>query len=105
MPADEPTRFRLHRRLSELLDPELADAMMESMPPMPWNELATKDDLRDLEQRIDERFDVQTKEITAGMVALEGRLAMKWMESTRVLLLAMFTLFLGTAGLFVGLAF
>ena len=104
MPADEPTRFRLHRRLSELLDPELADAMMESMPPMPWTEFATKDDLRDLEQRIDERFDVQTKEIKAEMVALEGRLAMKWMESTRILVLAMFALFLGTAGLVVGLA-
>ncbi len=104
MPADEPTRFRLHRRLSELLDPELADAMMESMPPTPWTELATKNDLADLEQRIDSRFDVLTKEIKAEMVALEGRLAMKWMESTRILVLAMFTLFLGTAGLAVGLA-
>lgn len=31
---------------------------MESMPPVPWTELATKSDLRDLETRIDERFDL-----------------------------------------------
>ena len=32
------------------------------------------------------------------------RFRLQWMESTRMLVLAMFTLFLGTAGLVVGLA-
>ena len=53
MPADEPVRLRLHRRLTELLDPDLADAMMESMPPMRWDQLATKDDIDRLDARGD----------------------------------------------------
>ena len=53
MPADEPVRLRLHRRLTELLDPDLADAMMESMPPMRWDHLATKDDIDRLDARGD----------------------------------------------------
>ena len=111
MPADEPTRFRLHQRLAELLDPEMADAMMESMPPMPWHELATRDDL---DQRFDQiaemltlqsqRMEADVATIRAELVAVEGRLSLRWMETTRLIVLAIFTLFLGTVGLIVGLA-
>ena len=30
---------------------------MDSLPPMDWHELATKDDLADLEERLDTRFE------------------------------------------------
>lgn len=30
------------------MDEELVDAIMESMPPIPWTDLATKDDIADL---------------------------------------------------------
>ncbi len=116
MPTDEPTRFRLHRRLSELLEPDLADAMMESMPPLPWDQLATKADITALEPRfdaidrrfaevdrrfaaVDERFDLLTAHIDGRLESLEGRLSLRWMETTRMIVLALLVLFVGFAGL------
>lgn len=96
-------------RLTELLEPDLADAMMESMPPMPWDELATKADIAALDPRfetidrrfeaIDQQFDLQTAHFDAKLDALEGRLALRWMETTRIIVLAMMILFGGVAGL------
>jgi hypothetical protein len=60
MPADEKTRLRIRQHLIELMDEQAADAMMESMPPIPWTDLATKDDIAQLTARmdgIDARFD------------------------------------------------
>ncbi len=60
MPADETTRHRLRQRFTELMDEDLADAIMESMPPVPWTDLATKDDIARLDGRfdnVDERLD------------------------------------------------
>jgi hypothetical protein len=60
MPADEKTRLRIRQRLIELMDEQAADAMMESMPPIPWTDLATKDDIAQLTARmggIDTRLD------------------------------------------------
>ncbi len=48
MPTDENTRLRIRQYLIELMDEDAADAMMEPMPPIPWTELATKDDISDL---------------------------------------------------------
>jgi methyl-accepting chemotaxis protein len=53
MPADESTRLRIRQYLIELMDEQAADAMMESMPPIPWTELATKADLAQLDRRFD----------------------------------------------------
>jgi hypothetical protein len=53
MPADENTRLRIRQFLIELMDEEAADAMMETMAPIPWTQLATKDDIA----RLDRRFD------------------------------------------------
>jgi hypothetical protein len=38
------------------------------------------------------------------LVALEGRLSMRWMETTRIIVFALITLFLGIAGISIGLA-
>ena len=57
MPADERTRLQIRQHFIELMNEELADAIMESMPPIPWSEIATKRDLAALETRIDARFE------------------------------------------------
>lgn len=144
MPADEPVRLRLHRRLTELLDSQLADAMMESMPPMRWDQLATKEDVARLEarserlekaladhgERIEGRIDAQshchTDDFTrleasieaqshrlemsietqgqrnAGELALlEGRLSVRYVETTRMIVFAMMTLFVGVVAVMV----
>lgn len=141
MPADEPVRLRLHRRLTELLDPDLADAMMESMPPMRWDQLATKDDIdrldamiqaqgtrletatqaqeerletaiRDQGQRLEtivhdqsERLlgliDGQGHRQAGEMALLEGRLSVRYVETTRMIVFAMMTLFVGVVAVMV----
>jgi hypothetical protein len=123
MSVDEPVRLRLHRRLSELLAAELADAMMESMPPMRWDQLATKDDIERLDARADrlegliaaqgermenrfdvlgerfdalgERLDAQIHSFSGDMALLEGRLSVRYAETTRMIVFAMMTLFVG----------
>jgi hypothetical protein len=44
--VDERTRLRIRQWfLQQMDDEEMADAIMESMPPVDWSELATKHDL------------------------------------------------------------
>ena len=77
MPVDENTRLRLRQYLIELMDEEAADAMMESMPPIPWTELATKDDITRLDGRLEsldrrvEQTSSDLQELTR-VVALQG---------------------------------
>ena len=53
MPTNENVRLRIRQYLIELMDEEAADAMMESMPPTAWSELATKADIDRLDGRVD----------------------------------------------------
>ena len=56
MAIDEPTRYRLHQRLDEVLGRDEAAALMACLPPLGWGDVATKADLRSglelTEQRI-----------------------------------------------------
>jgi DNA repair ATPase RecN len=52
VPVDENTRLRIRQYLIELMDEDAADAIMESMPPIPWTELATKEDIARLDGRL-----------------------------------------------------
>jgi hypothetical protein len=56
MNASASDRHRLHVHLEQLLGPEDAATLMQDLPPTEWSELATKADLRELEQRFDRRF-------------------------------------------------
>lgn len=126
MSTDETTRFQIREHLVELMDETLADAIMESMPPIPWTDLATKADVARLDGRldgvdgrldgidgrldgientlllhdhnfehIDKRFDLQSTELRAGLEGLEGRLAMRFMEATRLIVFAVLLLMTG----------
>ncbi len=57
MTVDDRTRLNLHRKLDELLGPDDADTLMAHLPPVTWNEVATKDDLRTLEAVLTARID------------------------------------------------
>lgn len=50
-------RDELIRRLAEVLGDEHASRLMEHLPPVPWDELATKADLQSLEERLTGRID------------------------------------------------
>jgi hypothetical protein len=74
----EETRHHLYRRLEEALGPEEASTLMEHLPPVGWADVATKHDLAQLEQRMDQRFELWelrfAERLTRGLGALELRL-------------------------------
>ena len=67
MPVDDRTRLNLHRKLDAVLGPEEADTLMAHLPPVTWNEVATKDDLRTVET-------VLRSEMHAGFAELRGEM-------------------------------
>lgn len=52
MLVDETRRLALLSRLSEVLGEEEARTLIDSLPPVRWQELATKDDVKASEDRI-----------------------------------------------------
>ena len=58
MPVDDRTRLNLHRKLEAALGREEADTLMAHLPPVTWNEVATKDDLDTLRATL--RSDMRT---------------------------------------------
>lgn len=51
--ATERQRDDLREWLSQTLPPELAEVIMESLPPFRWDQLATKDDVREIRTDLD----------------------------------------------------
>ena len=71
MSISEAQRFAMHTELRKVLGEEVADTMMEYMPPVGWSDVARKSDIDRLEQRFDnndQRFDQVDKRF-AGLVA------------------------------------
>lgn len=61
-------RHRIHNRFEELFGPDDAGIVMEYLSPRPWDQIATKDDLKDLrdemremERRIVDHIDVRVE--------------------------------------------
>ncbi len=67
MSIDEGRRHALHERLAEVLEPEHATTLMELLPPVGWADVATKQDLAQLEERMDLRFEVQEHKFDARL--------------------------------------
>lgn len=77
MPASDPMgedrRLALLNRLIETLGEEEARTLMESLPPVLWNHLATKDDLLACEGRLRSEFNGEFARVHARMDGLEGK--------------------------------
>ena len=73
MAMDAQTRHALHLRLDELVGADLA-AMMSAYPPFDWSEVATKSDLRSMEDRLmgamHRELNAQTKALVFSMAGL-----------------------------------
>jgi hypothetical protein len=76
---DERARHELYRAFEELLGSERADSLMTLLPPVGWADVATKDDLRRLEARLelhmDARFDGQDARFDQLDANVEARFA------------------------------
>jgi len=46
MTVDDRTRLNLHRKLDEVLGADEADTLMAHLPPVTWQDVATKQDIR-----------------------------------------------------------
>ncbi|MCQ3809328.1 MAG: hypothetical protein KTV68_02095 [Acidimicrobiia bacterium] len=71
-PIGEERRFALIERLTELLGKEEARTLMESLPPVLWTHLATKDDLRALEERLRADFNGQFAVLNGKFIELRA---------------------------------
>lgn len=83
--VDEPARHDLYRALQELLGDKRADTLMSMLPGAGWADVATRqgvrDDLRQLEGRVDDRFikleaviDVRFARVDARVASVEAQL-------------------------------
>ena len=82
--VDEAARHALYRSLEAAIGAEATGTMMTLLPPVGWAEVATKDDLRQLEARLDGRF-------AALEARLEGRMEQRMAELETRLTAAMRT--------------
>lgn len=91
MPASEPIgeerRVALMNRLIDALGEEEARTLMESLPPVSWHDLATKDDIDALEQRLR----AENKEF-------RGEIALQLANQTRTIVFTMLGLAMPTWG-------
>ncbi len=59
MGVDETARRRLHSSMARVHGEGEADTLMEHLPPGGWTTVATKDDLRQLEERLETRLEAK----------------------------------------------
>lgn len=74
MTVDDRTRLNLHRKLEAVLGPEEADTLMAHLPPVTWQDVATKDDLHvlgaDLRTEISQAMERQIRWMVTFNTAL-----------------------------------
>ena len=78
MTVDDRTRLNLHRKLDAVLGPEEADTLMAHLPPVTWNEVATKSDVRQEIAVLRSEMHVGFADLRTEMVNGTNRL-IKWM--------------------------
>ena len=66
MSVSEAQRFEMHTVLRKVMGEEVADTMMEYMPPFGWADVARKSDI----DRLDSRFDQVDKRFATVVGAL-----------------------------------
>ena len=75
MAPSKAQRLQLYEELVKEFGDEPAMTLMESLPPVDWHELATKDDLAALEERVNARFEVVDARIDTGLAGVRGEVA------------------------------
>jgi hypothetical protein len=72
---DERARHELYRGLEELLGSARADTLMNLVPGAGWADVATKHDVRQLEERIEARMDARFARVDARFSGVDAQLA------------------------------
>jgi hypothetical protein len=72
---DERACHELYRGLEELLGTARADTLMSMLPGIGWADVATKNDLRQLEERVEARIDARFARVDARFTGVDAQLA------------------------------
>ena len=75
MLASEDKRLALRNRLIETLGEEEARTLMDSLPPIPWERIALKDDIVASEERIRTEMNGKFAEINGRFTEMDGKFA------------------------------
>ena len=85
MVATQSQRAALYTSLMDTMGEEAADTLMDQLPPSGWDQMATKDDLAGVEQRLQASLAVLAAETNAKFAESHTKLV----ESHAALLVAM----------------
>jgi hypothetical protein len=88
--VSEQRRRLLHGQVAEALGVEVADMLLDQLPPLDWSDLATKADLGLLRGEM--------SELRGEMVALRGSLELRMASQTRTIVFATVAIWLATMG-------
>lgn len=78
MPVDDRTRLNLHRKLEAALGREEADTLMAHLPPVTWNEVATKADVDTAVDRLGMELRSEMQQLRTEFVEATNR-QIKWL--------------------------
>ena len=70
MPVTEKQRFEMHSNLKVKLGDDVADTLMEYLPPVGWADIARKSDVDRLERRFNFAMGIIAT-VGVGMIALQ----------------------------------
>ena len=75
MSTNDKARLELHRRLDSVLGAEEASTLMSHLPPVTWDQVAKKDDLRALEANLRAEISVSASGLRTEMADLRTEMA------------------------------
>lgn len=86
MAVDDRTRLNLHRKLEAVLGPDDADTLMAHLPPVTWQDIATKDDLRILSSDLRSEISAAMERQIRWTLTFNTALAIITLTAARLLL-------------------
>ena len=105
--SSEAARHQLYSKLEHVLGGTEASTLMGYLPPLGWGDVATKDDIRRAEARLEGGFDVHFAQIDVRFSQIETKIAevsSAVRNQNRNLFVSMLTLQLTAFGLFLAAA-
>ena len=76
-PSPDAKRLRLHRSLEKVIGVDVADELIDFLPPSGWGDLVRKSDLEATERRLDSDIDALGARLDTKIDALGARLDAK----------------------------
>ena len=76
-PSPDAKRLRLHRSLEKVIGIDVADELIDFLPPSGWGDLVRKSDLDATERRLDAKIDAVGARLDTKIDALGARLDAK----------------------------